>query len=497
MTLQVVIEDEDHHLPPMVKEVFRLERKSEELRPETLGLKLDEAKDVLAELQTALVTAQAARFLEEQSFCIDCGVSYPKNGTHHLTFRTLFGTIKLASQRFYTCSCSQAKAQRQGQKQNSFSPLANLLSERTAPEFVYLQTKWASVMSYGRTAELLEEVLPLEKRISTAVLSEHVQQIATRLDSELGDEQWCFIEGCQQEWEQLPEPGETLVVGIDGGYVHAREGQNRKAGFFEIIVGKSMTGEQLCKRFGFVNTYETKPKRRLYEALKSQGMQMNQQITFLSDGGDDVRNLQLYLSPFAEHILDWFHITMRLTVLGQLAKGISLQTEPKKMKKKQKQVEEEEEAPPSIPPLKELEHQLERIKWYLWHGNVFRASQIGEDLEEDLETPEEKNASVEKMLRAVREFNGYIAANESYIVNYGDRYRNGETISTAFVESTVNEVTSKRFVKKQQMRWTKKGSHDLLQVRVQVLNNELRQTFCRWYPGMLETLIPTEEALAA
>jgi hypothetical protein len=39
-----------------------------------------------------------------------------------------------------------------------------------------------------------------------------------------------------------------------------------------------------------------------------------------------------------------------------------------------------------------------------------------------------------------------------YIVNYGDRYRNGETISTAFVESTVNEVISKRFVKKQQMR---------------------------------------------
>jgi hypothetical protein len=50
------------------------------------------------------------------------------------------------------------------------------------------------------------------------------------------------------------------------------------------------------------------------------------------------------------------------------------------------------------------------------------------------------------------------AGNENYIVNYGDRYRNGETISTAFVESTVNEVISKRFVKKQQMRWTKEGA---------------------------------------
>jgi hypothetical protein len=36
------------------------------------------------------------------------------------------------------------------------------------------------------------------------------------------------------------------------------------------------------------------------------------------------------------------------------------------------------------------------------------------------------------------------------IPNYGERYRNGEPIATGFVESTVNEVVSKRFCKKQQ-----------------------------------------------
>ena len=51
-------------------------------------------------------------------------------------------------------------------------------------------------------------------------------------------------------------------------------------------------------------------------------MQMNQQITFISDGGDDVRDLQLHLNPEAEHYLDWFHVTMRLTVMGQYAKGL-------------------------------------------------------------------------------------------------------------------------------------------------------------------------------
>jgi hypothetical protein len=39
-------------------------------------------------------------------------------------------------------------------------------------------------------------------------------------------------------------------------------------------------------------------------------------------------------------------------------------------------------------------------------------------------------------------------------------------------------------VKQQQMRWTKQGAHRLLQVRVQVLNDDLRATFCGWYAGM-------------
>ena len=56
-------------------------------------------------------------------------------------------------------------------------------------------------------------------------------------------------------------------------------------------------------------------KRRLFELLAARGMLANQQVTFLTDGADDVRDLPLYLNPQAEHLLDWFHVTMRLTVL--------------------------------------------------------------------------------------------------------------------------------------------------------------------------------------
>jgi len=59
-------------------------------------------------------------------------------------------------------------------------------------------------------------------------------------------------------------------------------------------------------------------------------------------------------------------------------------------------------------------------------------------------------------------------------------------ISTAFVESAVNQIISKRFVKKQQMRWTKRGAHLLLQIRTRVLDDGLHELFRRWYPGMAE-----------
>ena len=44
------------------------------------------------------------------------------------------------------------------------------------------------------------------------------------------------------------------------------------------------------------------------------------------------------------------------------------------------------------------------------------------------------------------------------------------------MESAVNQVVSKRFVKKQQMQWTLVGAHLLLQIRVEVLNGDWRAT---------------------
>jgi hypothetical protein len=80
-------------------------------------------------------------------------------------------------------------------------------------------------------------------------------------------------------------------------------------------------------------------------------------------------------------------------------------------------------------------------------------------------------------------FQRYLWRNGHLIPNYAARRRAGLAISTAFVESLVNSLLSKRFAKKQSMQWTPEGAHLLLQIRTRTLNGELAATFRRWYPA--------------
>jgi hypothetical protein len=123
-----------------------------------------------------------------------------------------------------------------------------------------------------------------------------------------------------------------------------------------------------------------------------------------------------------------------------------------------------------------LQEMLEHLKGNRWHGKVDRALEILDELAYALDV---ENASPKhrKLLKAVRAFEPYVTNNRTFLPNYGECHRQGKFISTAFVESAVNQVASRRFVKKQQMRWTPAGAHLLLQIRVQVLNGDWRSTF--------------------
>jgi hypothetical protein len=120
---------------------------------ETIGLLLADAKAVLAGIQGGVVTAQAASFLVRHRCCDFCGSLLLSKGPGRTRFRTAFGTIALSGPRFHHCSCQPGAAR-------TFSPLCLLLTERIAPELLYLETRWASLVSFGTLRDLFTRWYP-------------------------------------------------------------------------------------------------------------------------------------------------------------------------------------------------------------------------------------------------------------------------------------------------------------------------------------------------
>ncbi|HET6469714.1 MAG TPA: ISKra4 family transposase, partial [Geminicoccaceae bacterium] len=363
---------------------------------EEVGLSLAESKAVLAALQRRTIELQAAAWIERRRRCTACGKQLRIKGSYPIIFRTLFGDIHLASPRFHRCRCRDQAGTA------TVSPLKDLLSDHTAPERLYLETRWASLVPYAATAELLADVLPIGATINATTIRAHVLRVAERAEAELGEERPCFIDGGPADWQELPPPEGRIVVGLDGGYVRD---WREKISNFEVIVGRSMPEDRAPRYLGLVHGHDRKPKRRLVDILRSQGLQPNQGVTFLTDGGDEIKALTELISPCGEHVLDWFHIAMRLTVLGQYAKGVA-------------QVDAAEGT--------RLLDDLGRLKWRLWHGDIHRAvAELG-DLADDVDGLELAYPNLGRFRRAMHEFAVYIAENAGSIINYGERYRAGE-----------------------------------------------------------------------
>src|SRR3954462_7489057 len=417
-------------------------------RLEVIGLSFDEAKATLVGIQGG--TAQAASFLARHRSCDLCGSPLLSKGPGRTRFRTAFGTIALPSPRFHRCRCQPGTAK-------TFSPLSLLLTERMAPELLYLETRWASLVSYGMTADLLKDVLPIGSTADASTIRRHLHKVATRHEADLSGEQPGGLDEGPVNGQPLPQA--AVIAGIDGGYVRNWHDKRHN---FEVVVGKSMATGRDDRHFGLVRSQDEQPGQRFREVLRSQDLPVTQPVTMLTDGGDSVAGLVGELSPGALHVLDWFHIAMRLTGLGQYARGLAHHTPIEALA---------------------LQHRLERIQWRLWHGNGEEALIRAQALAADVAALNTAYPGLKRLIKATAGLATYIANNAAAIVNYSERWHNGDRISTAFVESTVNRVVSQRFAKKQQMQWSKAGAHRLLQTRTKTLDGTLRDLFTRWYPA--------------
>ena len=137
-----------------IQELACLERETEGL--EELGISLTEAKALLAALQKQVVEQQVSAYLADRNKCPHCTQAFRHKDQHPVVFRTLFGNLEFPSPRWFQCTC-------QPHETRTFSPLAELLTEHCSPERLYLETKWASLVSFDLAAKMFEDVLPIEE----------------------------------------------------------------------------------------------------------------------------------------------------------------------------------------------------------------------------------------------------------------------------------------------------------------------------------------------
>ncbi|NNX79381.1 MULTISPECIES: hypothetical protein [unclassified Roseobacter] len=185
-------------------------------------------------------------------------------------------------------------------------------------------------------------------------------------------------------------------------------------------------------------------------ALKNEGYADQGEITVISDGAECLKRLAGMLPQPVTHILDWFHISMKIQPLALLAV-----TAPKH--------------------LSNFGNRIERIKWRLWSEQAGRAHSLIARARRDLSGDTVPSIWAHRADQLLETLQIYIRRNKSSVANYAERYRAGKRIATAPAEASVNRLVAKRFVKRQQMRWSRTGAHYLLKVRASVLNGDLAE----------------------
>ena len=108
--------------------------------PEDLGLSIAEGKAMLATVQARTVLAQATTWSRRRRCCSACGKRRHSKGSYPLVFRTLYGDVEPDSPRLHRCPCQAADGPA------TVSPLRDLISSHVAPERLYLEARWSSLV---------------------------------------------------------------------------------------------------------------------------------------------------------------------------------------------------------------------------------------------------------------------------------------------------------------------------------------------------------------
>jgi hypothetical protein len=303
MKWRVLLELADANGTAATHEIFAGHQLPEELSPETIGLTLAEGKSILPAMQTKLVQSQAHGYCHLRRKCSYCGTFRGLKDWRQRRLTTLFGIVELKAPRFNSCRCGVAS-------RRILSPLSDIMPDRCSPEYERILVKIGSLAPYGRAAALMAEFLPLDKTPAIETVRRRTLQVGAKLEQQ--------VLGAKPP--PHPPSAQSITVSLDGGHVKSVRTYQMRS--FEVMLACASNDRGEERLFSNVPAEADCQRQQLTAVLRDLGATSMTPVTVLSDGADGPRFLGESASPGpAKHVLDWFHISMRVQHVTQTARS--------------------------------------------------------------------------------------------------------------------------------------------------------------------------------
>jgi len=280
-----------------------------------LGMTLADGKDLLQAVQGAYIEAQVESIFQDHSHCAQCKEPMKRKDATQMPYRTVFGKFMLMNERLSTCGCDD-------QAKQSFSPLSSALESHTHPELDYLQVKWASLISYGQSLQLLEDVLPIEGAISLTGMKEKMLAIGLRIEEEyisskdataMAVDTSADVGGMTKDEEKR-----DVVMVVDAGRIRSNATTKEEGPrWFGAMAAKTLGPDSRCH--SYVQKLVDCDGARLAEFIEQREDLSNLTLTIITDGGGDVKAASKLPGENHQKILDWFHLAMYFQIILQIA----------------------------------------------------------------------------------------------------------------------------------------------------------------------------------
>jgi hypothetical protein len=236
----------------------------------------------------------------------------------------------------------------------------------------------------------------------------------------------------------------------------------------EARVGRCQNDRGEKRLFAFLS-HRAPNGPRLTEQWRAMGYGEHTEVRVVTDGLCSFKNLvQRSVGKRGIHVLDWFHIAMRLNVLRKTLTDSLMRSGVSKRV------------------IVDAHDRLRSIHRHLWHGDtdyvVASVGRLANFLEASPPRKRQLPEDLQRVCRLLRELWHYLWRYQEEIFSYSHERQLARGVSTAPVESAINSLVNHRMNKRQQMSWSARGAAAVLGIRVAGVNGDLPHALAGWWP---------------